>query len=48
MPRAAGRPSWDDYFVNIAWVVAGRANCLGRGVGALIVMDKRILTLRTP
>ncbi|HEU5441544.1 MAG TPA: dCMP deaminase family protein [Ktedonobacterales bacterium] len=38
------RPSWDDYFINIAWVVSSRANCLRRGVGALIVMEKRIVS----
>ncbi|WIG57670.1 MAG: hypothetical protein OJF49_000415 [Ktedonobacterales bacterium] len=41
---ARPRPSWDDYFINIAWVVASRANCLRRAVGALIVMDKRIVS----
>jgi dCMP deaminase len=38
------RPTWDQYFLNIANVVAGRSTCLRRQVGALVVKDKRILT----
>lgn len=38
------RPSWDEYFMQIAHVVAGRATCPRRSVGAVIVLDKRILT----
>jgi dCMP deaminase len=38
------RPSWDDYYMNIAWVVSSRSNCLRRAVGALIVVDKRIIS----
>jgi len=38
------RPSWDEYFLEIAEVVSGRSTCLRRQVGALIVIDKRILT----
>jgi len=38
------RPSWDEYFLEIAQVVSGRSTCLRRQVGALIVKDKRILT----
>ncbi|PKQ27628.1 MAG: cytidine deaminase [Candidatus Anoxymicrobium japonicum] len=37
------RPTWDQYFLSIARVVAGRATCLRREVGAIIVKDKRIL-----
>ncbi|MFH0926936.1 MAG: cytidine/deoxycytidylate deaminase family protein [bacterium] len=37
------RPSWDDYFVEIARLVAKRSTCIRRHVGALIVKDKRIL-----
>jgi dCMP deaminase len=37
------RPSWDDYFMEIAEVVATRSTCLRRQVGAIIVRDKRIL-----
>lgn len=38
------RPSWDSYFMQIAKVVATRATCPRRSVGAVIVLDKRILT----
>jgi len=37
------RPSWDTYFMEIAHLVATRATCPRRQVGALIVRDKRIL-----
>ena len=38
------RPTWDEYFLEIAQVVSGRSTCLRRQVGALVVKDKRILT----
>ncbi len=38
------RPSWDDYFMNIAKVVASRSNCIKRKVAAVIVKDKRIIS----
>ncbi|RJP74549.1 MAG: cytidine deaminase [Candidatus Zixiibacteriota bacterium] len=38
------RPSWDDYFMHITHLVATRATCLRRKVGAILVKDKRILT----
>lgn len=38
------RPSWDDYYTNIAWVVSSRSNCSRRAVGALIVMERRIVS----
>lgn len=38
------RPSWDEYFLNIAKVVASRSNCMKRKVAALIVQDKRIIS----
>ena len=37
------RPTWDDYFLEMAHVVARRSTCLRRHVGALLVRDKRIL-----
>jgi len=37
------RPGWDQYFMDIASVVASRSTCLRRQVGALIVKDRRIL-----
>ena len=38
------RPSVDDYFMEIASVVAKRSTCLRNQVGALFVKNKRILT----
>jgi dCMP deaminase len=38
------RPSWDEYFMQIARDVATRATCLRRHVGAVVVRDKRILS----
>jgi dCMP deaminase len=38
------RPSIDEYFLEIAAVVAKRATCLRNRVGAVIVRDKRILS----
>jgi dCMP deaminase len=38
------RPSWDDYFLEIAAVVAKRSTCLRRHVGAVIVRDKQIIS----
>jgi dCMP deaminase len=37
------RPSWDDYFMAIAAEVARRSTCLRRQVGAVLVVEKRIL-----
>lgn len=38
------RPSWDEYFMSIAKVVASRSNCVKRKVAAVIVKDKRIIS----
>ena len=38
------RPTWDDYFINIALAVAERSTCDRAHVGAVLVRDKRILT----
>ena len=37
------RPSWDEYFLEVARLVAKRSTCLRRSVGAVLVKDKRIL-----
>ena len=38
------RPSWDEYFFQIAQQVATRSTCMRRQVGAVLVKDKRILS----
>jgi dCMP deaminase len=42
--REVQRPSWDEYFMNIAKVVASRSNCMKRKVAAIIVKDKRVIS----
>jgi dCMP deaminase len=38
------RPDWDDYFMQIASVVARRSNCMKRKVAAVVVRDRRIIS----
>src|SRR5476651_34778 len=38
------RVSWDEYFMNIARVVASRSTCERKFVGAVIVRDRTILS----
>jgi dCMP deaminase len=38
------RPSWDEYFVEIAKVVSSRSTCLRRSYGAVIVKDHVIVS----
>ncbi len=38
------RPSWDQYFMDIAKQVAARSNCMKRQVAAVIVAEKRIIS----
>ena len=38
------RPSYDEYFMEMAHVVAKRSTCLRRSVGAILVKDKHILS----
>lgn len=37
------RPSWDTYFMQIAHLVATRATCPRRSVGAIVVREKHIV-----
>ena len=37
------RPSWDEYFLSIANLVATRSTCLRRKVGAVVVKNKQVL-----
>lgn len=38
------RPSWDQYFMDIAQMVAARSNCSRRQVAAVLVRDCRIIS----
>jgi dCMP deaminase len=38
------RPGWDEYFMNIARVVAMRSNCVKRKVAAVVTVDRRIIS----
>jgi dCMP deaminase len=38
------RPSYDEYFMEMAHVVAKRSTCIRRRVGAILVKDKHILS----
>ena len=37
------RPSWDEYFMDMAELARKRTTCLRRGVGAVIVKDNRVI-----
>lgn len=37
------RPEWEDYFMQIARVVATRSSCMRRQVGAVLVKNRQIL-----
>lgn len=37
------RPDWDEYFLQLADLVASRSTCLRRQVGAVLVRDERII-----
>ncbi len=37
------RPSWDEYFMEIVYLIAKRSTCLRRRVGAVVVKNNRIL-----
>ncbi len=41
---AFSRPSWDQYFMDIAKQVAARSNCMKRQVAAVIVSERRIIS----
>ena len=38
------RPSWDEYFIEIAKLVSTRSNCESRKVGAVITRDNQIIS----
>jgi dCMP deaminase len=37
------RPSWDEYFLDIAELVSSRSTCMRRKVGAVVVKNKQVL-----
>lgn len=41
---AEKRTSWDEYFMQVASVVATRATCARRKIGAVVVRDRTILS----
>jgi dCMP deaminase len=38
------RPSWQQYFMEMALLAARRSTCLRRQVGAILVKDNQILS----
>jgi dCMP deaminase len=42
--QKSSRPSWDEYFMKLAALVAERSTCLRHNIGAVIVKDKRLIT----
>ncbi len=39
-----GRPSWDEYFLEVARVVSSRSSCFRNKVGAVVVREKAIIS----
>ena len=40
------RPSWDEYFMQMAELTSKRSTCLRRQVGAVIIKDKHIIATK--
>jgi len=38
------RPGWDEYYMGIARAVGARSTCIRRRVGALVVVEKAIIS----
>jgi len=41
--RKGKRPTWDEYFMKMAYLASERSTCLRRKVGAVLVRDKMVL-----
>lgn len=37
------RPTWDNYFMKMAYLASERSTCLRRKVGAVLVLDRNVL-----
>ena len=44
MTNSQKLPTWDEYYMGIAFAVREKANCLGNRVGAVIVKDNRVVS----
>ena len=44
MSKQNSRPGWNEYFIQMAFLVAQRSTCKRHHVGAVIVRHKRVLT----
>lgn len=42
--KETSRPEWDEYFLELADLVARRSSCLRRHVGAVLVKNERIIS----
>ncbi len=38
------RPSWDQYFMQLASLAAQRSNCMKRRVGCVLIREKRVIS----
>lgn len=43
-PKSSKRPSWDEYFMQVANVVKSRSTCLSSAKGAVLVIDRQIIS----
>jgi dCMP deaminase len=41
---SSNRPTYDEYFMKMAYLAASRSTCLRRKVGAVLVKDKHVLS----
>lgn len=41
---SSDRPSWEEYFIEMAKLVSTRSNCVSRKVGAVITVDNQVVS----